>query len=360
MKICLLTGNLGSGGIGRVYLNLSQAFLYTGNSVDIYMIKPITDRIDLIPKGVNIFLGSGSHRFGFFELFKYINREKPDLLISPRAHTNLLAIILKLIKGKNLKVFLTFHTNHHQDEQKKWAWLNKHIVRFADCLIAVSHGVASQIEQDWNLKRGTVKIIYNPIWDEKFEVQKNDLVNHPWLEKKEEPSRRIIISVGRLTKAKNYELLIRAFVLLNAKIESKLIILGDGEDRENISALINHLGMQDLIDLPGKVPNPLAYMAKADLFVLSSIWEGLPTVLVEALGVGLPIVSTNCPFGPAEILENGKYGSLVATNDVDELADAMYKRLSSVTDPVTQNRRAYDFSFQSSAKEYLALYNKAL
>ena len=359
MKICLLTGNLGKGGIGRVYLNLAQAFLESGICVDIYMIRPTNERTALLPGGVNLVYGRGSHRNGIYALTKYVNKEKPDLLISPRAHTNLLAIFLKLLKGNKLKVFLTFHTNQHQDEQRKWAWVNKYIIRFADSLIAVSDGVARQIEQDWNLKRGIVKTIYNPIWDANFEKYKYDDVKHPWFDEKEKASRPIVISVGRLTKAKNYELLVRAFALLNKKIDSRLIILGDGEEREKLVSLINHLGLQNLIDLPGNVNNPLAYMSKANLFVLSSSWEGLPTVLVEALGVGLPVVSTDCPFGPAEILENGKYGSLVSVDNEHELADAMYTKLISVTDPFAQNKRAHDFSFQNSAEKYLSLFNHA-
>ncbi|MFV1980933.1 MAG: glycosyltransferase, partial [Rhodothermia bacterium] len=159
---------------------------------------------------------------------------------------------------------------------------------------------------------------------------------------------------GRLTAAKNYPLLLRAFQTLLQSRDANLLILGEGEERAKLQGLIHDLGIEDHVLLPGYVENPWAYMSKADLFVLSSKWEGLPTVLVEALALGIRVVSTDCEYGPRELLEDGRYGLLVPVDDVDHLAAGMLKALDS-DPPGVRLSDLEEFRLDTAVKRYRTL-----
>jgi glycosyltransferase involved in cell wall biosynthesis len=150
--------------------------------------------------------------------------------------------------------------------------------------------------------------------------------SHPWLKNKETP---ILLGVGRLTKAKNFPLLIKATSLVIKKTPVRLIILGEGSDQAKINKLIKKLGLQQIISMPGFVKNPYSYMRRSSVFVLSSLWEGFGNVIVEALATSTPVVSTDCPNGPREILENGKYGTLVPIGDPYKMANAILSTIRS-------------------------------
>lgn len=144
----------------------------------------------------------------------------------------------------------------------------------------------------------------------------------------------MILGVGRLTPAKDYPNLIRAFGLVKQQRDARLMILGEGELRPELEALVDELGLNDSVALPGFVDNPYAYMAHASVFALSSFWEGLPTVLIEAVGIGTPVVSTDCKSGPREILDGGKYGILVPVQDSDALASGILDAMESPRRPL--------------------------
>ena len=169
-----------------------------------------------------------------------------------------------------------------------------------------------------------MQVILNPVvTPEIFNLAKVP-VNHPWFRVGQPP---VMLAVGRLTKQKDFITLIHAFALVRKQCPAKLVIIGEGEERQNLETKVMELGIQDDVDLPGFVENPYAYMAGATLFVLSSIYEGLPTVLIEAMALGLPIVSTDCPSGPSEILENGKYGTLVPIGDKTTMAHGILRTI---------------------------------
>jgi glycosyltransferase involved in cell wall biosynthesis len=162
-----------------------------------------------------------------------------------------------------------------------------------------------------------------------------------------------ILSVGSLTPQKNYHLLIKAFSKISKKLNAKLVILGEGKLRPSLQSLILELGLKDKVLLAGFADNPYPWYLTADVYVLSSDWEGLPTVLIEALESGLPIVSTDCESGPKEILENGRYGKLVPMNDINAMSDAITISLSEYHDKEFLMRRARDFSIENISKQYL-------
>ena len=165
----------------------------------------------------------------------------------------------------------------------------------------------------------------------------------------------MILAVGRLSDAKDFPTLLKAIVRMNEKRKVKCIILGEGELREKLQGMIEQLSLSGTVDLHGFVGNPYAYLAKADLFVLSSRREGFPNVLVEAMACGTPVVATDCPSGPAEILENGKYGPLVPVGDAQALADAMLRTLDDHLPAETLIARAEEFSVEKIADQYIDL-----
>jgi glycosyltransferase involved in cell wall biosynthesis len=150
-------------------------------------------------------------------------------------------------------------------------------------------------------------------------------LEHPWF-RPGEPA--VILALGRLVPQKDFGMLIRAFAQVRRARAARLLILGEGPERDGLAAAIAENGLQDDVQLPGWTVNPYPYMARSRLFVLSSRWEGLPTVLIEALFCGVEVVSTDCPSGPREILDGGRYGALVPVGDVDALAEAMERALS--------------------------------
>jgi len=223
----------------------------------------------------------------------------------------------------------------------------------ADRIVAVSQGVADDLIAILNLPPEKVTVIYNPIVTPELFERAQKPINHPWLEQNRLP---VILAVGRLTKAKDYPTLLKAFSLVRQVRPAKLLILGEGEERANLERLAIELGIQNDVSMPGFVDNPFAFMSKASVFVLSSAWEGLPTVLVEALACGCPVVATDCRSGPREILDNGRYGRLVPVGDHEALAKAILETLDNPDSPAdrqTRIQRAMEFSVDAAVDKYL-------
>jgi glycosyltransferase involved in cell wall biosynthesis len=195
---------------------------------------------------------------------------------------------------------------------------------WADDIIAVSKGVADDLAHAACLPRDRIQVIYNPIVTSDLYEKSREPFEHPWFNAGEPP---VVLAVGRLTAQKAFDILIRAFARIRARRPTRLLILGEGEDRLALQNLVNQLGLDQDVSLPGFVSNPYAYMAHAAVLTLSSRWEGLPTVLVEAMSLGIPVISTDCPSGPREILRDGQYGRLVPVGDSSALVEAMIAAL---------------------------------
>jgi glycosyltransferase involved in cell wall biosynthesis len=193
-------------------------------------------------------------------------------------------------------------------------------------------------------------VIHNPVVDSSIPVKARESIDHPWLRVEDH---RVILGIGRFMPQKDFPLLLRAFARVKRQAnDTKLILLGDGPDRRELRSLAKDLNIEGGVDMPGFVSNPYAYLSRASLFVLSSIHEGLPTVLVEALACGCPVVSTNCPSGPDEILEGGTWGPLVPVGDVSALAQAMITTLESPPDAAQLKQRAESFSVDAAVDRY--------
>ncbi|HEY8363833.1 MAG TPA: glycosyltransferase, partial [Tissierellaceae bacterium] len=234
--------------------------------------------------------------------------------------------------------------------------LMKFLYPLADAVIAVSEGVAKDLTQIIGLPAEKVKVIYNPVITPEIFKKAEEPIKHPWFAPGELP---VILGVGRLTKQKDFITLIRAFDIVRKEYPSRLVILGEGEERPELEALVQELDLEQYVNMPGFVENPFSYMKKAAVFVLSSRWEGLPNVLIQALALGIPVVSTACPSGPTEILEKGKLGRLVPVGNEVIMAKAILEELKkqnkSGLNECVQNNIFKRFHINKITESYLTL-----
>jgi len=221
--------------------------------------------------------------------------------------------------------------------------------RFADTVVAVSHGASNDLIQSRIATTEQVRVIYDPVITHDILQKARESIDHSWFRQKKIP---IILGVGRLTELKDYPTLIKAFAGVRVKLPARLVILGEGEDRPRLESLVRNLELEKEVAMPGFVDNPFAYMARASVFVLSSLLEGLPNVLIQAMAVGTPVVSTNCPNGPREILGDGKYGILVPVGDVERLSQAIVDTLQQRHKVIPKNWLD-QFEFQHSVHAYM-------
>ncbi len=290
-------------------------------------------------------------------LVTYLRREQPDALLSAKTPANLVAIWAKQIAQVCTRIVVSERTHLSMGIQQssKWRWrfvaplIAKTYPRAAQ-IMTVSRGVADDLAISTGLSRGTIGTIYNPTLTREISEKAQAPIDHPWLPVASLP---VLLSVGRLVPQKDFTTLLKAFAQVRRTHPARLIILGEGRERPKLESLASELGIAEDISLPGFEPNPYAFMSQASLFVLSSAWEGLPNVLIEALSCGCPIVSTDCPSGPQEILDNGTFGSLVPVGDEKSLAQAIIQTLEHPPNADGLQSRAAEFDIQTIAEQYL-------
>jgi len=352
MKIAIFIPNLKGGGAERVFVNLTHYFIKKGYEVNFVLIEKQGELLDLLPSSVKIFDLKASHIFkSFLPLKQYLKDEKPDALIAVMWPLTVLATISAILANFKGVLVLSDHntlslsTKNLSNFKRRILKISiKFIYPLADVRLAVSDGMADDISNFTALNRSRFKVIHNPIF-----LQSSNVGNL----KIKKRSKYRIVNLGALSEQKNQALLIKAFSLISDKIDVELVILGEGPLRYELEKLVSDLNLKEKIQMPGFITDPSQWYEESDLFVLSSIYEGLPMVLLEALTFGLPIVSTDCKSGPREILCNGKYGKLVPVGDADALAKSMLQALQEEPDIEFLKRRAADFSVDKIAEQYL-------
>jgi glycosyltransferase involved in cell wall biosynthesis len=356
--IAFFLRTLGGGGAERVLLNLAQGFIERGLKVDLVLSGG--EGLDLwpIPRGLRIInLDAPRVSVSLPRLIGYLRRERPIALIPSLHYANEIALLAKFLARVPTKVLIPEHNMlstevkyHEKGSRKRLIPMAVRLLYpLADNLVAVSHGVAEDLAQITGISPERIQVIYNPVLMPQLYKMAQEPVDHPWFNVGEPP---VILGVGRLEEQKDFPTLIRAFDLVKRVHPARLIILGWGPDRPQLEKLIQELGLEDDVALPGFVANPYAYMSKASVFVLSSAWEGLSNVLVEAMAVGIQVVSTNCQSGPAEILDHGKYGELVPVSDSEAMAKAISEILQGArysVDPDWLDQ----FTLQTATQKYL-------
>lgn len=362
-RIAILTPYLhhasGYGGITPWMVNLANGFTARGMAVDLLVnARPGTPLACAgLDDAVRI-LNHGYHKpQAMLGLLSYLRRERPQVLLGAGHRYNWMAAWAKRLSRIPVRVFLSVHENVSvgsagmavRKQRQRFAAMRRLFPR-CDGVIAVSEGVARDLVEVIGLPEGVVETIYNPVVDETLLARSRETVDHPWLQAGEPP---LILGVGRLEQQKDFPTLLRAFAALQARRPSWLVILGEGRERAALEALSAELGIAGRVALPGHVDNPFAWMRQADLFVLSSAWEGFGNVLAEALAVGTPVVSTDCPSGPREILGDGHYGPLTPVGDVAALCEAMAATLAQPLDEEALRQRGQDYSVAASVDNYL-------
>lgn len=328
-KILFFLYNLAGGGAERTIINIINNL--DQDLFDIVLVigtNKNNDYGDLINKNIKLVcLNSSRLRFSIFKLRKCILSEKPDLLFSTMNAINIVMLLSKLLTFKKIPVIVREANNRTQSG--KVSFINKVLTTFlynrvATKVISLSEGVKKDLIDNFHVKESNINVIYNPVEVEKIQELSKEKVVDINIEKNE----KLIIAVGRLVEQKDHETLIKAFEMVNRVVKSKLIIIGKGPKERELKRLSKNLGVEGNVKFLGFKKNPYKYMRLADVLVLSSKWEGFGHVIVEAMSVGTPVISTNCNSGPGEIIGDDKYGLLVPVGNSKELANKLIELLN--------------------------------
>ncbi len=355
--IAIFLGFLGGGGAERVIVSLTRGFINKGLKVDLVLSKTESPHLWQVPPEVRIVdLASNNLLRSVPALIGYLRREKPIALLTTLHYTNEIAILAKRLSGVSTRVVVReantvsqVAKHGSQFKRRLTPFFIKFLYPWADGIVAVSQGVAQDLVNIADLPSESIQVIYNPVMTSEILAKAKEPVDHPWFAPGQPP---VILGVGKLTEQKDFPTLIRAFAEVRKVKQARLVILGWGALRPQLEALVRELGLEEDVALLDHVKNPYAYMKRSALFVLSSAWEGLPNVLIEAMAVGIPVVSTDCPSGPSEILDRGKYGSLIPVGDTKAMAAEILSVLSGNSksvDPTWLDR----FSLETATQKYL-------
>ena len=374
LRIAVVVPHLDRGGADLVVLSLARGLIERGYRVDLLLLKKLNTLENEIPPEVRwsvlkqepingfrdrIHL---ARRFGLrilkllrTDLLKdarsvaaYIDKEGPDCILAslPGAKS---ATLLALCFTRLNPVTIPIVHNVLMNTSRRFHTLYSILFPMADRVVAVSDGVADNLSLKLEFPRERISRIYNPVVTEEIAELARAVPDHPWMSDDGPP---IILGAGRLARAKDFPTLLKAFRQVSRNREVRLMILGEGRWRKRLEKMIRKMGLEENVSLPGWVSNPYAFMSRASVFVLSSKFEGLGNVLIEAMACGCPCVSTNCPAGPAEILDNGKFGPLVPVGNDSALAAAMDGVLDSPPDKDALLARAQEFSLDASVDIY--------
>ena len=357
LNICFFISSMHGGGAQRVLSILANEFSKRDYRVDLILaqkkgpyLKDISNRVNIVDLRTSSIIKS------ILPLVGYFRKDKPDILTSALHHANIAAIIAKIISRTPVKLLIRQDSYYKLPANLKQALPEKTLYKKADYIIAVSEGVADSLINTLKIPKEKIKVIYNPIFDKSITEKAKQKVFHPFFQDKRY---QIILGVGRLARVKDFPTLIKAFHSIKTD-SMRLMILGEGRERKELENLVQELGLEEYVSMPGFVENPYAYLAKASVFVLSSKCEGLPNVLIEAMACGTTVVSTDCPGGPYEILEGGKYGKLVPVGDIAKLAEAISDSLKTPTEKELLISRAKYFSVERAINEYEKLFKELI
>ncbi|MEO0458093.1 MAG: glycosyltransferase [Cyanobacteria bacterium P01_A01_bin.114] len=368
-SMSLFIPNLDGGGAERVMLHLAEGFAARGFDVDLVVAQAQGAYLSKIPgtvRLINLDAKSPLLLFKTLALKQYLQHEQPAFLISTLDIFNA-ATWAKRLAGVKTQVIMCVQTNLSQQfrdrhgaliQKFKWAMVQQ-FYPWADAIVTASAGVARDLAKNAKIPLQQMTVIHNPVVTPDFSQKAQEALEHPWFAADQPP---VLLGVGRIVKQKSFATLIRAFARVRQCRPARLMILGEVDPREpqvkpELERLIEQFDLQDDILFLGFVENPYAYMAKANVFVLSSIYEGFGNVVAEAIAAGTPVVSTDCESGPAEILDHGQYGELVPVGDDEAMAEAIVTMLERPVEARVLKLRSQAFTLDCIVHQYLDVLN---
>ncbi len=360
--VAFLLPNMGAGGAERLTIDLMAGFIARDVRVDLVLLARAGAFLSLVPEGVRVIdLAAPRLRHAFLPLRRYLRREKPDALVAAMWPLTSVAVAAAAGLHKRPRVIISDHCPLKQQYAHKLRGLRlsmRATYRYADAVVGVSDGLSEELADLAGINRARVTTIANPV---PVPLTSGIDPQSLWQGR---PGKRLI-SVGTLKPEKNHALLIDAFALLVRDQDAVLAIVGEGTTRGQLEAQVARLGLSDRVLLPGYTATPGDWYAGADLFVLSSDYEGFGNVMVEAMHFGLTAVATDCPYGPADVLgadvlgasglTDGRWGVLVPCGDAAALAEAMKTALPNPLDPASQRTRASHYSLERAVEAYWRL-----
>jgi glycosyltransferase involved in cell wall biosynthesis len=361
-RIAIFLSTSGHSGVDRAMKNLIPALARRGYAVDLLKVRKHGPNLDELPSQVRVIDTEASTTYlALPALVRYLKRERPSVLLADKDRVNRTALLARsLARAHGTRLVLSSGTTISIDLQHRGLierWLQRtsmgRLYPYADQIIVTSRGVADDMAQYTGLARARIEVVPSPVVSETLFHTPQRVPDHPWYH---EPGAPIILGAGELGERKDFETLLRAFAQLHRRRACRLMILGRGNQRERLLALAAELGVSQDFALPGFQPNPYAYMAHAALFAFTSRWEGLGFVIIEALAVGTPVVATDCPSGPSEILDGGRYGPLVSVGDADALALAMQNTLEHALPKAVLQEAAWPYEIERSTDAYLQVF----
>ncbi len=378
-KVAFSLSSFRAGGGEKTMIDLANWFSKEGYSVDLLVLSPKGELADMVNPGVRVItLNTWRIIFALPKFIQYLRHNRPALIVATDEHTHLLCLMARFISGSRTRVALRMG-NMFSELYGRYSGIKRHftyflmrrLYRYADVVIANSQGVADDIVSIASLDLKKVSVIYNPKPLTDIRSKAEQQTGCVWLDEKTLP---VVVGVGRLREQKNFSMLIRAFGNVLKKKPARLLIVGSGREEERLRSLIEELGLESSVLLVGYSDNPYAFMAKADVFAFSSLWEGMPNALMEAMVCGIPVVANDCPSGPRELLapnsdhtkrltggsEDAPFGILVALGDEDAFSESIVRMLEDNELRETYSRasvmRAEAFDTDSIMRQYEAAF----
>ncbi len=346
--LLLFAPDLSGGGAERVTAVLAGELARRGHTVRLALAKARGPLVDMVKQAspanpvLVIDLDASRTAAAAPALAQLIRGNEPDVIISALWHANVTAVAARKLAGASVPLIVCEHNSLVQRQalakNTRVKYLMEPLMRrtygAAQAVVAVSEGAAAELADTLRWPAERIDVVANPVVDPQLRARAAEPSGHPWAE---DPDVNLVVAIGRLTPQKGFDVLIEAMARLGEDHPARLVILGEGDDRPKLQEQIRRLDLGHRVSLPGYVDNPAAYLGDADAFVLSSRYEGLPTVLIEALAIGTPIVATRCPTGPDEILDGGRWGRLVEVENPVAIANALAETLAHGAEPAPES-----------------------
>jgi glycosyltransferase involved in cell wall biosynthesis len=362
-SLAIYLADLSGGGSERLQLDLVPFFIAAGLEVTILLGAARGVLLSQVPAEARVVsLDAPRQLMALMPLVRYLRRVRPAILLVNTEHAAIISLWARVIARSATRIIVCQHnTFSAQSRRAHWQFrilpvLFRLFLGWADRIVAVSVGVADDLQASCGTARAQIAVIYNGVVGSDFARKSAAPVDHPWFG----TGVPVIVAAGRLVEQKDFATLIAAFATVVRRRDVRLVLLGEGPLRSSLKELARSLGVEERIDMPGFRANPLPYLRAGSLVVLSSRYEGFGMVLAEALACGTPVVSTDCPHGPAEIFDHGRYGRLTPVGDSAALAQAILETLDAPPSRPTLESRGNTFTIAASAERYLDLFDEIL